>query len=161
MWSLPTPSLLSAAWGSRFSCTLQKRVPEVPWAEANRRWWWLLHIYLSSCTGYANEKVLEAVPAQRILISCRLLHLRRLCTRVKMALVSSRESSQMFWPGILQIHQLEPWGDMRVLIGAIFHCPPSTWNVILVPLWTYSMEKYSFDSVNQSLKETMQPPCYR
>ena len=56
---------------------------------------------------------------------------------VKMVLISSREFSQMFWPAcLLQIHQLEPRGAMRMLIGAIFHCPPSTGNVILVLLWT-------------------------
>lgn len=79
-----------------------------------------------------------------------------------MVLVSSGGFSQMFWPAcILQIHQLEPRGDMRVLIGAIFHCPLSTGNVILVLPRTYSMEKCSFESVIQSLKATRQVSCHR
>lgn len=79
-----------------------------------------------------------------------------------MVLVSSREFPQMFWPArILQMHQLEPRGAMRVLIGAIFHCLLSTGNVILVLLWMHSMEKCPFDSVIRSLKATVQSPCFR
>lgn len=44
----------------------------------------------------------------------------------EMDLISFGEFSNV-WPAcILQIHQPDPRGDMRMLIGAIFHCPLST-----------------------------------